>query len=59
MKKELDFMTHNMLKTGYTDMFNPNLPLEDQVDLLPYRNSWEFPKERLKLGKNFEYLFNS
>ncbi|GFT25730.1 vascular endothelial growth factor receptor 3 [Nephila pilipes] len=50
-KKELDFISHNMFERGYIDIFNPNLPLEDQIDLLPYKHNCEFPKERLKLGK--------
>ncbi|XP_054724106.1 vascular endothelial growth factor receptor 1-like [Uloborus diversus] len=50
-KKELDFITHNVFERGYIDIFNPSLPLEDQIDLLPYKHHWEFPRERLKLGK--------
>ncbi|KAF8781349.1 Vascular endothelial growth factor receptor 3 like protein [Argiope bruennichi] len=50
-KKELDFISHNFFERGYIDIFNPNLPLEDQIDLLPYKHNYEFPKERLKLGK--------
>ncbi|PRD24937.1 UNVERIFIED_CONTAM: Vascular endothelial growth factor receptor 3 [Trichonephila clavipes] len=50
-KKELDFISHNLFERGYIDIFNPNLPLEDQIDLLPYKHNCEFPKERLKLGK--------
>ncbi|KAL1438151.1 hypothetical protein MTO96_048242 [Rhipicephalus appendiculatus] len=36
---------------GQVDMFNPDLPLCDQVELLPYDRRWEFPKDRLKLGR--------
>ncbi|XP_071035506.1 vascular endothelial growth factor receptor 3 [Parasteatoda tepidariorum] len=50
-KKELGFISHNVFERGYIDIFNPNLPLEDQIDLLPYKHNCEFPKERLKLGK--------
>ncbi|GAB6032659.1 hypothetical protein CHUAL_011537 [Chamberlinius hualienensis] len=32
-------------------LYNPELSLHDQVELLPYDRRWEFPKERLKLGK--------
>ncbi|CAL1297130.1 unnamed protein product, partial [Larinioides sclopetarius] len=48
-KKELDFISHNFFERGYIDIFNPNLPLEDQIDLLPYKHNYEFPKEGLKL----------
>ncbi|GIX75292.1 vascular endothelial growth factor receptor 3 [Caerostris extrusa] len=50
-KKELNFISHNFFERGYIDIFNPNLPLEDQIDLLPYKHNCEFPKERLKFGK--------
>ncbi len=26
------------------------MPLDEQIDLLPYDNKWEFPRENLKLG---------
>lgn len=32
-------------------IFDSNLPLDEQVDLLPYDEQWEFPREKLKLGK--------
>lgn len=36
---------------GDIGKINPDLPLEDQADLLPYDKSYEFPKEQLKCGK--------
>ncbi|KAG8190869.1 hypothetical protein JTE90_010294 [Oedothorax gibbosus] len=50
-RKELNIISHNFFKEGYTDFFNPNLPLNSQIEVLPYRNCYEFPKERLKFGK--------
>lgn len=32
-------------------VFDPDAPLDDQVELLPYDRRWEFPRERLKLGR--------
>jgi CRISPR/Cas system CMR-associated protein Cmr1 (group 7 of RAMP superfamily) len=29
---------------------NPNEPLDEQIDLLPYDKRWEFPRNRLTLG---------
>ena len=29
---------------------NPHLPLDEQTDLLPYNQQFEFPKNRLHLG---------
>uniref|UniRef100_A0A182MN07 Receptor protein-tyrosine kinase n=1 Tax=Anopheles culicifacies TaxID=139723 RepID=A0A182MN07_9DIPT len=36
---------------GNLDSYNPDLALDEQADLLPYNPVYEFPKERLKLGK--------
>ncbi|XP_076382319.1 vascular endothelial growth factor receptor 1 [Megalopta genalis] len=36
---------------GNVENLNPDLTVDDQADLLPYDNKWEFPKEKLKLGK--------
>lgn len=33
------------------DSINPELPLDEQADLLPYDQTWEFPREKLVLGK--------
>lgn len=30
---------------------NPNLSLDEQADLLPYDRKYEFPREKLKFGK--------
>lgn len=35
---------------GDVDSINPNLPLGEQADLLPYDSKYEFPKEQLELG---------
>uniref|UniRef100_A0A182WA11 Receptor protein-tyrosine kinase n=1 Tax=Anopheles minimus TaxID=112268 RepID=A0A182WA11_9DIPT len=36
---------------GNLGVYNPDLALDEQADLLPYNSEYEFPKERLKLGK--------
>ncbi|XP_053666437.1 vascular endothelial growth factor receptor 1 [Anopheles marshallii] len=36
---------------GNLGIYNPELALDEQADLLPYNTEYEFPKERLKLGK--------
>ncbi|XP_031828557.1 PDGF- and VEGF-receptor related isoform X2 [Nomia melanderi] len=36
---------------GAVECLNPELTVDDQADLLPYDKKWEFPSERLKLGK--------
>lgn len=50
-EKELDFVRKTLFDKGQVEMFNPDLPLSDQVELLPYDHRWEFPKDRLKLGR--------
>lgn len=39
---------------GAMDSINPELPVDDQTELLPYDKKWEFPRDKLKLG---EYLY--
>lgn len=50
-KQELEFLSHNLFDQGQVEMFNPDMPLDEQIELLPYDHRWEFPKERLKLGR--------
>jgi hypothetical protein len=37
---------------GDIDRFNPDLPMDEQVELLPYDVRWEFPRNRVQLGNN-------
>lgn len=36
---------------GAVEHINPALTLDEQADLLPYDRAFEFPREKLKLGK--------
>ncbi|KAG4073862.1 hypothetical protein HA402_014067 [Bradysia odoriphaga] len=36
---------------GHPDRINPELALDEQAELLPYDKKYEFPREKLKLGK--------
>jgi hypothetical protein len=40
------------LLAGNPERLNRKLPLDGQSELLPYDNSWEFSRERLKIGKS-------
>ena len=40
------------LLRGNPKAFNPNIPLDQQSEFLPYEKRWEFPKARLRLGNN-------
>ena len=53
MKKRKEFFRAKQLEMfdkGYPESINPDLPLDEQSELLPYDKIWEFPRERLKLG---------
>lgn len=45
-----------MLQSGDLERINPEIPLEEQVDLLPYDSKWEFPRDRLVLGE-FYFIY--
>ncbi|XP_049549464.1 vascular endothelial growth factor receptor 1-like isoform X3 [Anopheles darlingi] len=36
---------------GNLGCYNPDVALDEQADLLPYNSEYEFPRDRLKLGK--------
>lgn len=38
------------------ESINPNLGVDEQAELLPYDKKWEFPIEKLKLGKYFRKI---
>lgn len=40
-------------ENGAVENWNPDLGIEEQAELLPYDKKWEFPREKLKLGKVF------
>ncbi|KZS11530.1 putative Inactive tyrosine-protein kinase 7 [Daphnia magna] len=46
-------LINNRLKLleGNLERINPNSPLEEQLDLLPYDNKYEFPANHLVLGR--------
>lgn len=50
-EKEMELLNKTLFDKGQVNMFNPDLPLCEQVELLPYDQRWEFPKDRLKLGR--------
>ncbi|XP_053693410.1 vascular endothelial growth factor receptor 1 isoform X2 [Sabethes cyaneus] len=53
-KKEVTAMKEAGLanfEEGNLEQMNPDISLDEQADLLPYKTEYEFPKEKLKLGK--------
>ena len=55
MRKQLlvDGLIH--FEEGAIECLNPDLTVDDQADLLPYDRKWEFPRDKLKLGKQLIY----
>ncbi|XP_039309901.1 vascular endothelial growth factor receptor 1 isoform X2 [Solenopsis invicta] len=51
MRKELMEAGLMHFEEGALECLNPDLTVDDQAELLPYDKKWEFPRERLKLGK--------
>ena len=42
-----------MMLNGNPARINPDTPMEDQAESLPYNKKWEFPRTRLRLGLFF------
>lgn len=51
LRKELVAAGLANFDDGEPDRINPELALDEQADLLPYDKKYEFPREKLKLGK--------
>ncbi|XP_077296631.1 vascular endothelial growth factor receptor 1-like [Arctopsyche grandis] len=51
IRSELRKMGLTHFEGGATECLNPDLGVDDQAELLPYDKKWEFPREKLKLGK--------
>ncbi|KAF7266631.1 hypothetical protein GWI33_020129 [Rhynchophorus ferrugineus] len=51
LKKELKRLGLENFHKGNPEHINPEIGIDDQAELLPYDKKWEFPIEKLKLGK--------
>nr|CAD7437607.1 unnamed protein product [Timema bartmani] len=51
LRKEMTLAGLINFEEGAMDNMNPELPLDEQAELLPYDKKWEFPRDKLKLGK--------
>lgn len=51
LKRELCKVDLSNFEKGAVENMNQNLTLGDQAEFLPYNKKWEFPREKLKLGK--------
>lgn len=52
-RKELAKAGLLYFKEGVTKSLNPDLGIDEQAELLPYDERFEFPPEKLLLGKLF------
>jgi len=50
LREELNQIGLANFEMGAPESINPELPVDEQADLLPYDRTWEFPKEKLVLG---------
>ncbi|KAJ6633342.1 Platelet-derived growth factor receptor alpha, partial [Pseudolycoriella hygida] len=51
LRRELKAAGLANFEEGNPESINPELALDEQADLLPYDKKYEFPREKLKLGK--------
>lgn len=51
MRKQLMEAGLIHFEEGALECLNPELTVDDQADLLPYDKKWEFPRDKLKFGK--------
>ncbi|KAJ9583946.1 hypothetical protein L9F63_021720, partial [Diploptera punctata] len=49
LRKELDVAGLSTFVQGAMENINPELPVDEQAELLPYDKKWEFPRDKLKL----------
>jgi hypothetical protein len=49
-KAALELPGVKKLLKGSVKNINPELSIEEQIEMLPYDKRWEFPRNRLKLG---------
>ncbi|XP_018563792.1 vascular endothelial growth factor receptor 1 isoform X2 [Anoplophora glabripennis] len=50
-QRELEILGLTNFRNGAVENINPELGIDEQADLLPYDQKWEFPREHLKLDK--------
>lgn len=55
-RKELAAAGLLYFKEGVTRSLNPDLGIDEQAELLPYDEKFEFPAEKLILGTNFSVI---
>ncbi|XP_072158763.1 vascular endothelial growth factor receptor 1 isoform X2 [Bemisia tabaci] len=51
LRRELTAAGLINFEEGAIESLNPELGVQEQADMLPYYKKWEFPRDKLKLGK--------
>ncbi|XP_050420983.1 vascular endothelial growth factor receptor 1 isoform X2 [Adelges cooleyi] len=51
LKRELALAGLLHFENGAVESWNPDLGIEEQAELLPYDKRWEFPRDKIRLGK--------
>jgi hypothetical protein len=52
LRRELNIAGLTNFEKGALESINPELPVDEQAELLPYDKKWEFPRDKLKLGES-------
>lgn len=50
LQEEMNQIGLANFEKGAPENINPELPVDEQADLLPYDQTWEFPTEKLVIG---------
>lgn len=50
-KKELQEAVQDLFNSGRIEELNPDMPAEEQAQLLPYDPKWECSRADIKLGE--------
>lgn len=51
LKKEFESVSKYLFNRGATELIDPDIPIDEQVDLICYDGRWEIPREQFILGK--------
>ena len=51
LKKEFESVSKYLFSRGATELIDPDIPIDEQVDLICYDGRWEVPREQFILGK--------
>ena len=53
LRKELEKKRKDLFVYGNTEQLNPDCPIDEQAELLPYNEDWEIHRDDISLGTVF------